>query len=108
MLFRSITNAVSTTTVLTVPKESQLLFGIKTEPVEMRSITSGLKTNGVVRARPDAQAVVVPPVAGRVVLREGLTLGSAVGRGEQIGYVEQVLDVAGQVGLESQRLEVAA
>ncbi|MEO7673784.1 MAG: efflux RND transporter periplasmic adaptor subunit [Pyrinomonadaceae bacterium] len=99
---------LSAATVLTIPKESQLLFGIKTEAVTIRSITSGLKTTGVVRSRPDARAVVVPPVAGRIVLREGLTLGSAVGRGERIGYVEQILDVSGQVGLESQRLEVAA
>lgn len=97
-----------TMSVLTIPKESQLLFGIKTEPVSTRRITSGLKATGNVRSRPDARAVVVPPVAGRVILREGLTLGSAVGRGEQIGYVEQVLDVSGQTELESQRLEVAA
>ncbi len=95
-------------TALTIPKESQILFGIKTEPVAVRQITSGLKTPGFVRARPDARAVVVPPVAGRIVLRAGLTLGSAVGRGEQIGTVEQILDVSGQVGLESQRLEVEA
>lgn len=99
---------LSAAAVLTIPKESQLLFGIKTEAVTTLSITSGLKTTGVVRSRPDARAVVVPPVAGRIVLREGLTLGSAVGRGERIGYVEQILDVSGQVGLESQRLEVAA
>jgi multidrug efflux pump subunit AcrA (membrane-fusion protein) len=101
-------NALETKTVLTVPKESQLLFGIKTEPVATRQITGGLKTTGTVRARPDAKAVVVPPVAGRIVLREGISLGSAVGRGEQIGYVEQVLDVSGQTELESQRLEVEA
>ncbi len=99
---------LSAATVLTISKESQLLFGIKTEAVTIRSITSGLKTTGVVRSRPDARGVVVPPVAGRVVLRAGLTLGSAVGRGERIGYVEQILDVSGQVDLESQRLEVAA
>lgn len=102
------TNALANKTVLTVPKESQLLFGIKTEPVAVRQITGGLKTTGTVRARPDARAVVVPPVAGRIVLREGITLGAAVGRGEQIGYVEQVLDVSGQTELESQRLEVEA
>lgn len=102
------TNALASRTILTVPKESQLLFGIKTEPVATRQITGGLKTTGTVRARPDAKAVVVPPVAGRIVLREGITLGSAVGRGEQIGYVEQVLDVSGQTELESQRLEVEA
>lgn len=102
------TNALSTKTVLTVPKESQLLFGIKTEPVAIKQITGGLKTTGTVRARPDAKAIVVPPVAGKIILREGITLGSAVGRGEQIGYVEQVLDVAGQTSLEQQRLEVEA
>ena len=100
----------NTTTLanLTVPKESQILFGIKTAPVETRQIVGGLKTTGTVRARPDARAVVVPPVAGRVVLRAGLTIGSAVGRGEQIGTVEQILDVSGQTELESQRLEVEA
>lgn len=104
------TSATDTATlsILTIPKESQLLFGIKTELVSTRRITSGLNVTGTVRSRPDARAVVVPPVAGRVVLREGLSLGSAVGRGEQIGYVEQVLDVSGQTELESQRLEVAA
>ncbi len=100
--------ANSLSTSLTVPKESQLLFGIKTEQVETRTITAGLKTTGTVKARPDAKAVVVPPVAGKIILRNGLTLGSVVGRGEQIGYVEQILDVSGQTGLESQRLEVEA
>ncbi len=100
--------ANSLSTSLTVPKESQLLFGIKTEQVETRTITAGLKTTGIVKARPDAKAVVVPPVAGKIILRQGLTLGSVVGRGEKIGYVEQILDVSGQTGLESQRLEVEA
>lgn len=99
---------LTTESVLTVSKESQLLFGIRIEPVAVRTITSGLRTSGVVRARPDARAVVVPPVAGRIFLRQGLTVGSAVSRGEQIGYMEQVVDVAGQTGLETQRLEVEA
>ncbi|MGI8811021.1 MAG: efflux RND transporter periplasmic adaptor subunit [Pyrinomonadaceae bacterium] len=101
-------NQLLSETVLTIPKESQLLFGIKSEPVTTKKITSGLKTTGIVRSKPDAKAVVVPPVAGRVVLRAGITLGSAVGRGEQIGFIEQVLDVAGQATLETQRLEVEA
>lgn len=102
------TNALPSQNVLNVPKESQLLFGIKTAPVSTRKITAGLKTTGTVRARPEARAVVVPPVAGRIVLRSGLGLGSAVGRGEQIGTIEQILDVSGQTELEAQRLEVEA
>lgn len=96
------------TSTVSIPKESQILFGIKTQPVEVRQITSGLKVTGTVRARPDARAILTPPVAGRIVLRQGLTIGSAVGRGEQIGTVEQILDVSGQTELESQRLEVEA
>lgn len=101
-----IANSLQTT--LTIPKESQLLFGIRTEPVETRTITAGLKVTGTVKARPEAQAVVVPPVAGKIVLKQGITVGSVVSRGEQVGYVEQILDVSGQVGLEQQRLEVEA
>ncbi len=101
-------NQLETKTVLNIPKESQLLFGIKTETVATKQITGGLRTTGTVRAKPDAKAVVVPPVAGKIVLSEGITIGSAVGRGEQIGYVEQILDVSGQTGLESQRLDVEA
>ncbi|MBK7934486.1 MAG: efflux RND transporter periplasmic adaptor subunit [Acidobacteria bacterium] len=95
-------------TTITVPKESQLLFGIKTQLIDTRQITSGLKTTGVVRARPDAKGVVTAQVPGRIVLTQAVSLGSAVGSGEQIGYVEQVLDVSGQTELETQRLDVEA
>ena len=93
---------------INVPKESQLLFGIKTQLIDIRQITSGLKTTGVVRARPDAKGVVTAQVPGRIVLNQAVSLGSAVGRGQQIGYVEQVLDVSGQTELETQRLDVEA
>ena len=102
------TNGLAANNSLTIPKESQILFGIKTEPVSTRQITSGLKTSGTVRARPDAKAVVSSQVSGKILLREGVSLGSAVARGEQIGTVEQVLDVSTQSGLESQRLTVEA
>ncbi len=101
-------NALEIQTAITIPKESQILFGIKTQLVGVRQITSGLKTTGVVRARPDSKAVVTAQVPGRVVLNASVSLGAAVGRGEQIGFVEQVLDVSGQTELESQRLDVEA
>lgn len=101
-------NTLPAGSIITVPKESQLLFGIKTQPVDIRQITSGLKTTGVVRARPDAKGVIAAQVPGRIVFSQSISLGSAVSRGEQIGFIEQVLDVSGQAGLESQRLEVEA
>lgn len=100
------TAASAIQTSLTVPKDSQILFGITTALVESRKITAGLKVAGTVRARPDAKAVVSPPVAGKIVLRQGLSIGSAVGRGEQIGTIEQVLSAEAQASLESQRVAV--
>ncbi|MGB4988452.1 MAG: efflux RND transporter periplasmic adaptor subunit, partial [Pyrinomonadaceae bacterium] len=67
-----------------------------------------LKTTGVVRVRPDSNGVVTAQVSGRVVFAQSIELGNAVSRGQQIGFVEQVLDVSGQVDLESQRLDVEA
>lgn len=88
---------------ITIPKESQLLFGIRTAPIEERRIVSGLKVNGTVVARPDARSVVAPPVSGRIFLKRGITIGTAVGRGEQLGTVEQVLGAPEQASLEGQR-----
>lgn len=92
--------------LITIPKESQLLFGIRTAPVETRQITGGLRVGGTVQARPDARAVIAPPVSGRVFLDRGITIGAAVGRGQRIGYVEQVLGAPEQASLEGQRIQL--
>jgi len=101
-------NSLPVGSIITVTKESQLLFGIKTQPLDVRQITSGLKTTGAVRVRPDARGIVAAQVAGRIVLLPSVSLGSVVARGQQVGFIEQVLDVSGQTALESQRLEVEA
>ena len=92
------------TTTLTIPKESQLLFGIRTATIEERQIVSGLRTTGTVRARPDARAIVSPPVSGRIRLNGNVQIGAAVGRGQQIGVIEQVLGAPEQASLEAQRI----
>ena len=89
---------------VSITKESQLLFGIRTAPVEERQIVSGLKVTGAVKARPDAQSVVSPPVAGRVFFNRTVTIGTAVGRGQQLGTVEQILGAPEQASLEGQRV----
>jgi len=92
--------------ILTISKDSQLLFGIRTAPVTERQIVGGLKVAGVVRARPDARAVISPPVSGRVFLDGGIRLGAAIGRGERVGYVEQILGAPEQASLEGQRIQL--
>ncbi len=91
---------------ITIPKESQLLFSIRTEPVAERQIAGGLKVAGTVRARPDAQAVISPPVSGRVLFNQGVTIGTGVGRGQRIGTIEQILGAPEQAGLEAQSIQL--
>ncbi len=91
---------------ITIPKESQLLFSIRTEPVVERKIVSGLTATGTVRARPNARAIISPPVSGRVTLNSNITIGAAIGRGQQIGVVEQILGAPEQAELEGKRIEL--
>jgi RND family efflux transporter MFP subunit len=88
--------------VLTISKESQLLFGIRTEAVGEQQIVSGLKVTGTVTAPANAKAQISPPVAGRITLDSRLRVGSAVARGQQIGMVQQVLGAPEIAGLEAQ------
>ncbi|MGI9107182.1 MAG: efflux RND transporter periplasmic adaptor subunit [Pyrinomonadaceae bacterium] len=92
--------------VITIPKESQLLFKILTAPVEERQIISGLKTTGAVRAKPDARAVISPPVSGRVTFKGNVQIGAVVARGQSIGTIEQILGAPEQAGLEAQRIQL--
>ena len=89
--------------VITISKESQLLFGIRTAPVEQRQITSGLKVTGTVKAKPNAQSIVSPPVSGRVFFNGNITTGTAVGKGERIGTLEQVIGAPEEANLEATR-----
>jgi membrane fusion protein, heavy metal efflux system len=88
--------------VLTIPKESQLLFGIRTQPVVEQKIVTGLKVTGAVVTPPNAKAKVSPPGAGRIALDGRLTVGSAVARGQRIGTIEQVLSAPEVAGLQAQ------
>lgn len=89
--------------LITISKESQLLFGIRTAPIEQRQITSGLKVTGTVKAKPNAQSVVSPPVSGRVFFNGNITIGTAVGKGQRIGTLEQVIGAPEEASLEATR-----
>ena len=89
--------------VLTIPKESQLTFGIRTAPVAEQKIVTGLKVTGAVTVPPNAKAKIAPPVAGRIALDTRLTVGSIIARGQRIGTIEQILSAPEISGLEAQR-----
>lgn len=94
--------------LITIGKESQLLFSIRTAVVEERQIVSGLKATGTVRARPDAQGIISPPVSGRIKFNRNISVGAIVGRDQIIGSIEQVLGAPEQASLEAQRISLRA
>lgn len=89
--------------VITISKESQSLFGIRTALIEQRQIVSGLKVTGVAKAKPNAQSIISPPVSGRVFLNGNITVGTAVGKGQRIGTLEQVIGAPEEASLEATR-----
>ncbi|MEW6730469.1 MAG: efflux RND transporter periplasmic adaptor subunit [Acidobacteriota bacterium] len=97
--------AVPASNTITLTKESQLLFGIKTVPVTLKPIVSGFQVNGFVRVPPQSQATMSTPITGLVRFKRSLTVGDIVRQGETIAQIEQVMGVSDQIGLESYRLE---
>lgn len=89
--------------LITISKESQSLFGIRTTVIEQRQIVSGLRVTGIVKAKPNAKSIVSPPVSGRVFFNSNLTVGTVVGRGQRVGTLEQVIGAPEQANLEAQR-----
>jgi len=95
-----------TAQMFNISKESQILLGIKTQPVSIKNVTNKLKTAGIVRVKPDAKASITSSISGKLFLGERVTLGTVVRKGEVLGYVEQILDANSQLGLQSQTLDL--
>lgn len=91
---------------ITIPKESQLLFGIRTQEVAMSAIVSGVTVTGAVKVRPQFKAEVVPPVSGRTRAVGNLTVGSYVKQGQTVAVVEQILSAPEAAGLEATRIDL--
>lgn len=96
------------TSEIVIPKESQILFGIRTGEVQPGKIISGVTANGTVRVRPQFRAEVVPPVSGRTHFgSRRVTVGDVVRAGETIAVVEQVLSAPEVASLEATRTDLA-
>lgn len=92
--------------LITISKESQLLFGIRTEQVKLENLVSGVKVAGVVKMQSQNRAELVPPVSGRVRATGNFTLGSYVKQGQTLAVVEQVLSSTDVASLEVTRIDL--
>lgn len=91
-----------------VPKESQVVFGIRTAEVKQEKIVSGVTVTGVIKVRPQFKAEVVPLVAGRSRAVGNITVGTFVKQGQTLAVVEQILSASEAAGLEATRTELKA
>lgn len=91
--------------IIRIDKESQLIFGIKTEAAALKQISGGLRVNGVVRARPQSRSSITIPVTGLVRLKRALKIGDLVEKGDALLTLEQAMSVSDQIALETYKFE---
>ena len=83
--------------------EEERALGLATAAAEEGELAEDVTRFGVVLARPDDEAIVAMPLAGRVDKAKGIELGAEVRAGDLLGTVTAVLGAADHVALASQR-----
>ena len=92
--------------LITISKESQLLFGVRTQAVAKEQLISGLKVSAFIRSQTQNKAEIVSLISGRGKAIGKFTVGSYVKQGETLAVVEQILSVTEVAGLEITKLDL--
>jgi membrane fusion protein, heavy metal efflux system len=92
--------------LITISKESQLLFGVRTQAVAKEQLITGLKAQAFVRSQAQNKAEVVSLISGRGKAIGKFTVGSYVKQGETLVVVEQILSATEVAGLEVTKLDL--
>lgn len=90
-----------------VPKETQFLFEVLTQPLNEGAFEETTQLYGTVVPSSTGQAVVQTPQTGRLV---GLNarVGQKVSKGQTLATLEQTLDATAQVSLQAERNTIEA
>jgi cobalt-zinc-cadmium efflux system membrane fusion protein len=94
------TATTGTTDEVSLPKESQFLFGIRTELTRSDSLTTRRTLLGVVSAAPGGQGELVAPQPGRLVSLN-VRVGQVVHAGQVLAVLDQTLDATQQISLST-------
>ncbi|RDB03002.1 efflux RND transporter periplasmic adaptor subunit [Runella aurantiaca] len=90
------------TDVFEVPKETQFLFEVLTQPVSAGGFVPTTQLNGTVIPSSTGLAVVQPPQPGRIISLN-VRVGQKVTKGQTLAIIEQTLDATALVGLQVER-----
>jgi cobalt-zinc-cadmium efflux system membrane fusion protein len=96
--------------VILLPKESQFLLGVRTEPVSRRKLEMRTAVPGRVIPRTDRHAQIFAPVAGRVLSQGGQLplVGTRVKKGQVLAVLQQSLSASEASGLATGRIQAEA
>ncbi len=92
----------SLSTTFLVEKESQFLFNILTQKLDMGDLYQSIQLYGTITAAPQGRAVIQTPQTGKIVSLR-VTPGQAVSRGQILAIIEQQVDAGTQINIVSQR-----
>ncbi|MFC7671041.1 efflux RND transporter periplasmic adaptor subunit [Hymenobacter humi] len=98
---------VALTDEVLLPKESQFLFGVRTNLASYSTTYTRATLFGTVSAAAGGEGRIVVPQAGRVVSLPA-RVGQQVRAGQVLAVVEQTLDATQQIGLSTERANAQA
>ncbi|MBK7996457.1 MAG: efflux RND transporter periplasmic adaptor subunit [Blastocatellia bacterium] len=91
--------------LITLDKESQLLFKLRTTPATNKIINNGFQVPATIKLRPQSQATISSSVTGLLKMKRIITVGDLVKKDEVIATVQQPLNVADQITLDAYQIE---
>ena len=94
-------------TTFMVEKETQFLFGIRTEKMVTGYFNQSTQVLGTVVASPQGRAVIQSPQTGKIVALR-VTVGQSVSAGQVLAVIEQQVDAGTQINILSQGNAVEA
>lgn len=97
----------ATSSTFGIPKETQFVFGVLTQPIEAGDQNQTTKIAGTVLPSSTGQAVVQSPQVGRITALR-VRVGQAVSKGQTLAVVEQTIDAATQINLQAERNNLMA
>lgn len=90
-----------------VPKETQFLFDIYTNMIEVGDFTEATKLFGTIIPSSNGQAIVTSPQNGKIVSLNA-SVGLQVKQGQVLATIEQNIDAASQVSLLAEKNNIDA